>query len=149
MRENKEIFQLVLEMIYVSFSLIYLTFFWYIPRKNMQEKIGNLGYHVEGLSQIFVTQQIQTRKIVVENKDGKGDLMLVFKESKKSDMPIYYQVIVEGKESEARFRREDGAIYRLNLAKDETTTLQVRMWTEGEEVSGVFDVLPVTYKNVV
>ena len=77
---KRQIRNLLFEIVYISFILVFLTCFWYLPRKNMEQKRGDLGYQVQGISTLQVTDQVQSREITVDNQDGKGDLMLLFQE---------------------------------------------------------------------
>ncbi len=146
--EKKLVRHLVCEILYVSFILIFLTAFWFGPRKQMQEEGKNVGYKTTGLSNMYVTNEVQKQEITVDNKDGKGDLMLVFNTTTPSS--IYYQILSNGALSEERCLADDGAIYLLALEQNQKTTLEVRLWTdENEEAQGELLMLPVAYQNQV
>ncbi len=148
--QKKLVRHLIFEITYISVILIALTAFWFGPRRKMVAQQQDLGYQTKGLSKVQVTQQVQNKQIIVDNQDGKGDLMLVFQEPQKSDSPVYYQVLTDGYLSEARCLTEDGAIYLLSLEENKSTTLEVRLWTEEEQsVMGTLQMLPVVYSEQV
>lgn len=147
---KRQIRNLLFEIVYISFILVFLTCFWYLPRKNMEQKRGDLGYQVQGISTLQVTDQVQSREITVDNQDGKGDLMLLFQEDNGHVSSIYYQIVTNGYSSETRYLSENGAIYLLDLNPSQKTTLEVRIWTDEKKiVNGTFLLLPVVTKNQV
>ncbi len=134
-KEKKQVRHLVFEIVYVSFLLVFLTWFWYGPRKAMLQKEVDTGYQIAGLDAVQVTTEMKEKTIAITNESAKGNLLLRFEEEKGSNRAneIYYQVITGEGETEVRNLSQDGAIYLFNLEEKGDTSLRVRLWTEDED----------------
>lgn len=143
---KKEIRHLVFEIIYVSFILIFLTWFWFGPRQMLLKKEKDIGYQVEGLSSLTITKTPQARRVTLQSDDAKGEFVLLLKQKEQTEKynTIYYQLVTEQTPSEVRCLSSDGALYLFDIEKKENMKVDLLLWTEDESsILSELTVLPV------